>query len=116
MRKKWFQLNKNLSRNKLNPDINATEWLYKQICGASNINEFPIITSIVKFEFITPVSYAWPERGGNTIKRIKNNKRSTLKSDALNALIMILIKGPKCGTPEAIYLIKQASISLEEHK
>ena len=39
-----------------------------------------------------------------------------MKSDALNALIMILIKGPKCGIAEALYLIKQASISFEEHK
>ena len=106
VRKKWFQLKENLSRNKLKPDINGTEWLLKQICGVSNIDEYPIITSIVKTAFITLVSSAWPERGGSSIKRTEANKSSTLKSDFHNALIMISINGPKCGTPEALYLIK----------
>ena len=53
---------------------------------------------------------------GSAIKRINTNKRSTLKSDAVNALIMISIKGPKYGTPEALDLIRQASISFGQHK
>ena len=73
-------------------------------------NKYPIITSIPKIAFVIPVSNAWPKLGGSAIKRIKTNKRSALKSNALNALIMISIKGPKCGTPEASYLIKQPSI------
>ena len=36
----------------------------------------------------------WPERSGSVRKRIKTNKRSTLKNDALNALLMIAINGP----------------------
>ena len=52
----------------------------------------------------------------SAIKQIKTNKRSTLKSDTLNALIIISINSPKCGTPEALYLIKQASVSFGEHK
>ena len=116
VRKKWFQLKENLSRNKLKPDINGTEWLLKQICGVNNIDEYPIITSIVKTAFITLASSAWPERGGSSIKRTEANKSSTLKSDAHNALIMISINGPKCGTLEALYLIKQASVSFGEHK
>ena len=88
----------------------------KQICGDNNFDEYPIINSIAKIAFIITVSNAWPERGGSTIKRIKTNKKSALKSDALNALIMTSINGPKCGTPEALYLIKQASISFGERK
>ena len=88
--------------------------MLKQICGDNNFDEYPIINSIAKIAFIITVSNAWPERGGSTIKRIKTNKKSALKSDALNALIMTSINGPKCGTPGALYLIKQASISFGE--
>ena len=42
-----------------------------------------------------PVSYAWSERGGSAIKRIETTKRNTLKSDALNALLMIPLNGPQ---------------------
>ena len=116
VRKKWFQLKEDLSRNKLKPDINATEWLLKQICVANKIDEYPIITSITEIAFITRVSNAWPERIGSTIKRIKINKRSALKSGALKALIMISTNDPKCETPEASYLIKQTSILFGEPK
>ena len=115
-RKKWFQLKEDLSRNKLKPDINATEWLLKQICVANKIDEYPIITSITEIAFITRVSNAWPERIGSTIKRIKINKRSALKSGALKALIMISTNDPKCETPEASYLMKQTSILFGEPK
>ena len=43
-------------------------------------------------------------------------KRSTLKSDALHALIMVSVNCPKCWTPEASYLIKQTSISFGKDK
>ena len=52
VRKKSYQLKENLSWNKLKPDINATEWLLKQICGANKINEYPIVTSIAKIALI----------------------------------------------------------------
>ena len=50
--KKSFQLKEELSRNKLNSDVNATEWLLEQIYGASNIDEYPIITSIAKLHLL----------------------------------------------------------------
>ena len=56
VRKKWFRLKENLSRNKLKPDISAAEWLLKQIYGANNIAECPVITFTAKIAFITPVS------------------------------------------------------------
>ena len=37
-----------------------------------------------------------PNKVVTQIKEVKTNKRSTLKSDALNALIMISINAPKC--------------------
>ena len=83
---------------------------------ADKIDEYPIITSIAEIAFIIRGSNAWPEQIGSAIKRIKINKRSTLKSDALNALIIILINGPKCGTTGASYLIKQTLRSLGERK
>lgn len=61
-------------------------------------------------------SNAWPGQAGSAINRIKTNKRSALKSGALNALIMILINRPKCGTSEGSYLIKQALISFGKRK
>ena len=65
---------------------------------------------------IIPASNAWSEQGGNTIKQVKANKGSTLTSDDLDALIMVLTNGPKCGTSEASYLIKQTSMSFGEGK
>ena len=56
--------------------------------------------------YIIPVSNAWPERGGSATKRIKTNKRSILKDDALNALLLISLDGPQLGTIEAKELVK----------
>ena len=40
----------------------------------------------------------------------KTNKSNTLKSDALNALIMVSMSGPKCGISKVSYLIRQTSM------
>ena len=100
MRKKSFALKENLTRNKLKPKYTATEWALKQICAITSTVEYPIISSISKIKYIIPVSNAWPERGGSAIKRIKTNKRSTMKNDAINALLMISINDPKSGILE----------------
>ena len=47
MRKKWFQLKENMSRNRLKP-----HWLLKQICGTNKINVCTIITCIAKVAYI----------------------------------------------------------------
>ena len=49
------------------------------------------------------------KRRGSAIKRIKTNERSTMKNDALNALLMISINGPKSGTLEAKQLIERSA-------
>ena len=70
----------------------------KKICGTSDIAEYPTITPIATAAYIIPVENLWPEPGGNVINKIKINQRSTLKSDSLNALNMVSLNGPKCGT------------------
>ena len=111
MRKKWISLKENLSHNNLKQKSTATEWALKQICTSINCDEFPIICSLAKIAYVIPVSNAWPERGGSAIKRIKNNKRSTMKNDALHALLMISLNGPKPGTPKAAALLKRVAKS-----
>ena len=89
---------------------------WNKFVGPTTLMEYSIINSIAKFSYIIPVTSVWPVRVGSAIKRIKINKRSTLKSDALNALIIILINGPKYGTNGASYLIKQTLRSFGERK
>ena len=84
---------------------------WNKFVGPTALIEHSIITSIAKFSYIIPVTSVWPVRVGSAIKWIKINKRNTLKS---NALIIILINGPKCGTTGASYLIKQTLRSFGE--
>ena len=105
--KKWVQLKKSFSRNKLKPNINGTKGIFKQIFGSSNIDEYPIVTTFAKTAYIIPAENAWPERDGSRINWIKANKISALKSesDALNALIKISINDPQRGAHDKSYLI-----------
>ena len=97
--KKWVSLKENLSRNNKHTSF---EWALKQICATINCEEYPIISSFAKIAYIIPTSNAWPGRGNKSpIKCIKPNKRSTLKNDTLNALLMISLNGPQLGTFEA---------------
>ena len=117
LRRKWIVLKENLAANKLKLQYTATEWALKQICTSTvDIDEYPIISSISKIAYITPVSNAWPERGGSAIKRIKTNSRSTMKDDALNALLMVSLNGPEPGTPDAKSLIRRAASKYTEKK
>ena len=68
--------------------------------------EYPVISLLTKIGYTTPDSNTWPERTGSAIKRIKTNKRSSPKNDALNALLVILLNGSQPGTLEAKELIK----------
>ena len=109
-------MKENLSRNNLKQQHTSTEWALKQICAAINCEEYPIISSFATIAYIIPVSKAWPERGGSAIKRIKTNKRGTLKNDTLNAVLMISLNGPQLGTLEAKELIKLAARIYGERK
>ena len=68
--------------------------------------EYPVISLLTKIGYTTPDSNTWSERTGSAIKRIKTNKRSSPKNDALNALLVISLNGPQLGTLEAKELIK----------
>ena len=70
--------------------------------------EYPVISLLTKIGYTTPDSNTWSERTGSAIKRIKTNKRSSPKKDALNALLVISLNGPQPGTLEAKELIKNA--------
>ena len=100
----------------MKPKYTATEWALKQIYATTSTDEYPIINSISKNAYIIPVSNAWPERGGSAIKRIKTNKRSTMKNDAINALLMISINGPKSGTLVAKQLIVRSAKKYGERR
>ena len=108
-RKKWVSLKENLTKSNLKQQYTSTEWALKQICPTINCEEYPIISSFAKIAYIIPVSNAWPERSGRAIKRIKTNKRSTLKNNALNALLMLSLNGPQIGEIEAKELIKHTA-------
>ena len=72
VRKKCFQSNEDLPRNKLKPDISATEWFLKKIFGTNNVDEYPTIISTKEIVYLIPVNNTWP-------------KRSTPEDDAFNA-------------------------------
>ena len=114
MREKWVSLKENLASYNLKQQHTSTEWALKQIGATINCEEYSIISSFAKIAYIIPVSNAWPERSG--IKRIKTNKRSTLKNDTLNALLMISLNGPQIGTLEAKKLMKHTARIYGERK
>ena len=95
MRKTWVSLKESLSRKNLKQQHTSTDWALKEIRATRKCGEYSIINSFSEIAYIMPVSYAWSERGGSAIKRIETTKRNTLKSDALNALLMISLNGPQ---------------------
>ena len=66
----------------------ATEWVLCQVLGQLQ-EEFIHLVAISKTALVAPVSNAWPECGGSTIKCIKARSRSQMKNDMLEALMMI---------------------------
>ena len=70
---------------------------------------------MAKLVLTVPVTNEWPERGGSAIKRIKTSNRRSMKSDLLNAMLMILINDPACNTT-ANTLITQASGGFQDKK
>ena len=94
-------MKENLSKNNLKQQYASTEWVLQQICATINCEVYPIINLFTKVAHIITISSAWLERGGSAIKCFKTNKRSTLKNDALNALLIIPLNGPQLRTLEA---------------
>ena len=51
-----------------------------------------------------PVSNAWPERGASGLKIVKNQCRSPLQNDMLEAMHHVKNNGPALGSPKMVSL------------
>ena len=88
----------------------------KQFCNSVNCEEYPIMTAMAKIPSVILLSHAWQERTGKAIKKIKMNKRSSLKNDTFNAVLVISLNGPCPGTPDDNPLMKRAAKSYGQSK
>ena len=88
LRKKWLHFKDQVIANKLKLKYTATEWVLCQVLGQFQ-EEFIHLVAIAKTALVAPVSNAWPECGGSTIKCIKARSRSQMKNDMLEALMMM---------------------------
>ena len=106
LKKKWSYFQDQVKANKMKVKCTPTEWALRQVLTKfQGDDEFCHITSIVKTAIVTPVSNAWPERGGSAIKRIKSRSRSSMKNDMLSALLIISINGPDVHSQDADKLV-----------
>lgn len=64
---------------------------------------------------IVPINNVWPERVGSAMKRIKNNKQNTLKSENLNALLKTSTIYLKAGSISNDETSKKAYIELKRY-
>lgn len=60
----------------------------------------PLVAKVSEAVISLPVSNGWPERVASSLKLMKTRLRSRMKNDMLNALLHILINGPKVGSKE----------------
>ena len=90
----------------VNGNCSPVEWSIHHFCkNTSHRDTFPLLWQVLSSLVVIPVSNAWPERGASKLKLIKTRLRSTLKNDALNALIHISINGPPPHTAQSYELI-----------
>lgn len=115
LRKKWLHFKDQVAANKLKLKHTATEWVLRQVLGQFQ-EEFGHIVAIAKIALVTPVSNAWPERGGSAIKRIKSRSRSQMKNDMLEALMMISLNGPDPNSELADQLIKKVAMRYDSSR
>ena len=57
----------------------------------------PLVARVPEVVISLAVSKGWPERGTSSLKLMKTRLRNRMKNDMLNALLQILINGPKVG-------------------
>ena len=115
LRKKWLHFKDQVAANKLKLKHTATEWVFCQVLGQFQ-EEFGHIVAIAKIALVTPVSNAWPERGGSAIKHIKSRSRSQMKNDVLEALMMISLNGPDPNSELADQLIKKVAMRFDSSR
>ena len=115
LRKKWLHFKDQVAANKLKLKHTATEWVLCQVLSQFQ-EEFGHIVAIAKIALVTPVSNAWPERGGSTIKHIKSRSRSQMKNDVLEALMMISLNRPDPNSELADQLIKKVAMRFDSSR
>lgn len=52
---------------------------------------FPLMTKLAEIILSMPVSNAWPERGANAVKRIKNRLRNRLSNKMLETIMKVTL-------------------------
>ena len=60
---------------------------------------YEMVIELTKIAKISLVTNAWPARHASAVVRIEYSQRSTIKGGLLNALLQILLNGPKLGSP-----------------
>ena len=84
------------------PTVTSTDWCLQKLMFMKDLVPFnlPLIAKLAETVISLPVSNAWPERGASSLKLMKTRLQSRMKNDMLNALLHILINGPKVGSKE----------------
>ena len=87
-----------------------TELLLSKLTSSKSYSfMFPNLVSLAELAQSIPLTNAWPERGGNAIKRIKTRLRNRLADKMLNSLLHLLINAPPPCSDEASAIIQEAS-------
>ncbi|CAB4023114.1 zinc finger 862-like, partial [Paramuricea clavata] len=119
LKTKWLQFKDNVESNNMKIKFSPTEWVLRKIVKDYQHDEqFALVYRVAKVALVTPVTNAWPERGASAVKRIKTRSRSSMKSDLLNALLMISINGPPLKTKEYQELMEEVAVrnANEKHR
>ena len=84
------------------PTVTSTDWCLQKLMFMKDLVPFnlPLVAKVAEAVISLPVSNGWPERGASSLKLMKTRLRSRMKNDMLNALLHILINGPKVGSKE----------------
>ena len=117
LKTKWLQFKDNVESNNMKIKFSPTECVLRKIVKDYQHDEqFALVYRVAKVALVTPVTNAWPERGASAVKRIKTRSRSSMKSDFLNALLMISINGPALKTKEYQELMEEVAIRYANEK
>ena len=117
LKTKWRQFKENVESNNMKVKLSPTEWVLRKIAKDYRDHEqFALVYKIAKIALVTPVTNAWPEWGASAVKRIKTRSRSCMKSDLLNALLIISINGPALKTKAYQELMEDVAIRYANKK
>jgi len=116
----WHQIKFNINDN-IKPNIpieiktgksstTSTQWFLSQLMKAKSEYQsfFGELLLIAEAAITLPVSNAWPERGASALKIVKNQCRSRLQNDMLEAMLHVKINGPVLGSPKMPSFVTRA--------